>query len=92
MAWIGREGEGPGEFTWGPVDILAAGDGRLVVRAARITTFAASAASEHPDSVVDTWSIPPYPNTAPGGLDWSTVSTTTRTLTPKAKNLFATSM
>ena len=64
MAWIGREGEGPGEFTWGPVDILAAGDGRLVVRAARITTFAASAASEHPDSVVDTWSIPRYPNTA----------------------------
>ena len=61
MAWIGREGEGPGEFTW-PVDILAAANGRLFVRGSRITTFAASASSEYPDSVVDTWRIPPYYN------------------------------
>ncbi len=63
-AWIGRQGEGPGEFTWGPVDILAAGDGRLFVRGERITTFVRSSSSEYPDSVVHTWSIPPYPNTA----------------------------
>ncbi len=62
MAWIGREGEGPGEFTW-PVDILAAANGQLFVRGSRITTFAGSSSSEYPDSVVDTWSIPPYPNT-----------------------------
>ena len=62
MAWIGREGEGPGEFTW-PVDVLAAADGRLFVRGQRITTFAARASSEYPDLVVDTWSIPTYPNT-----------------------------
>ena len=59
MAWIGREGEGPGEFTR-PVDILAAADGRLFVRGSRITTFAASDSSEYPDLVVHTWSIPPY--------------------------------
>jgi len=61
MAWIGREGEGPGEFTW-PVDILPAADGRLFVRGSRITAFAASASSEYPDSVAGTWRIPPYPN------------------------------
>ena len=61
MAWIGQEGEGPGEFTW-PVDILAAANGQLFVRGSRITTFAASASSEYPDSVVGTWRIPPYYN------------------------------
>ena len=61
MAWIGREGEGPGEFA-SPADILVAADGKLFVRGLRITTFAASASSEYPDSVVDTWRIPPYPN------------------------------
>ncbi len=61
MAWIGREGEGPGEFTW-PVDILPAADGILFVRGSRITTFATSASSAYPDSVADTWSIPPYFN------------------------------
>ena len=61
MAWIGREGEGPGEFTW-PVDILPAANGELFVRGSRITAFATSASSEYPDSVVDTWSIPPYFN------------------------------
>ena len=60
-AWIGREGEGPGEFTW-PVDVLPADDGRLFVRGSRITTFAASASSQYPDSVVETWRIPPYYN------------------------------
>ena len=60
-AWIGREGEGPGEFMR-PVDILPAADGSLFVRGSRITTFAASASSPHPDSVVETWRIPPYPN------------------------------
>ncbi len=61
MAWIGREGEGPGEFTW-PVDILPAADGKLFVRGSRITTFATSALSAYPDSVAETWSIPPYAN------------------------------
>lgn len=61
MAWIGREGEGPGEFTW-PVDILPAADGTLFVRGSRITTFATSAMSAYPDSVAETWSIPPYYN------------------------------
>ena len=61
MAWIGREGEGPGEFA-SPADILVAADGKLFVRGLRITTFAASGSSEYPDSVVDTWRIPPYPN------------------------------
>ncbi|WP_420633965.1 M56 family metallopeptidase [Candidatus Palauibacter sp.] len=61
MAWIGREGEGPGEFTW-PVDILPAADGTLFVRGSRITTFATSASSAYPDSVAETWSIPPYSN------------------------------
>ena len=60
-AWIGREGEGPGEFIW-PVDILPAADGRLFVRGQRITIFAASASSPYPDAVVETWRIPPYAN------------------------------
>ncbi|MYG81990.1 MAG: hypothetical protein F4187_09640 [Gemmatimonadetes bacterium] len=60
LAWIGGQGEGPGEFSWEPVDILAAADGRLIVKADRITTFAASAASEYPDSVADTWRFPGY--------------------------------
>ena len=63
MAWIGREGEGPGEFTW-PVDILPADDGRLFVRGQRITTFAAGDGSKHPDLVVGTWRIPPYANSS----------------------------
>ena len=58
---VGREGEGPGEFTW-PVDILPAADGTLFVRGSRITTFATSASSAYPDSVADTWNIPPYFN------------------------------
>ncbi len=62
MAWIGRQGEGPGEFLWDPVDLLPAADGELIVRAARITTFATSAPSQYPDSVVNTRSIPPYSN------------------------------
>lgn len=59
VAWIGREGEGPGEFTW-PVDILPAVDGRLFVKGSRITAFAASASSEYPDAVVATWRTPPH--------------------------------
>ena len=61
MAWIGQKGEGPGEFTR-PVDILPAADGKLFVRGSRITTFATSALSQYPDSVAETWSIPPYSN------------------------------
>ncbi|MDE2677447.1 MAG: 6-bladed beta-propeller [Gemmatimonadota bacterium] len=60
LAWIGRRGEGPGEFSWEPVDILATADGRLIVKADRITTFSASADSEYPDSVADTWRFPGY--------------------------------
>lgn len=58
MAWIGREGEGPGEFTW-PVDILPAAGGRLFVKGSRITVFATSTSSEYPDLVVGTWRPPP---------------------------------
>ena len=61
VAWIGREGEGPGEFTW-PVDILPTADGRLFVKGSRITAFATSASSEYPDSVTSTWRIPQYFN------------------------------
>ena len=61
VAWIGREGEGPGEFTW-PVDILPTADGRLFVKGSRITAFAPSASSEYPDSLTNTWRIPPYFN------------------------------
>ena len=61
IAWVGREGEGPGEFTAWPSDILA-DDGRLYVRGERVTVFGASAASEYPDSVLTTWRIPPYSN------------------------------
>ena len=63
MAWIGREGEGPGEFTW-PADLLPAADGRLFVRGSRITAFAPGESSEYPDLVVDTWRIPSYFNSA----------------------------
>lgn len=58
VAWIGREGEGPGEFTW-PVDILPAAGGRLFVKGSRITVFATSTSSEYPDLVVGTWRPPP---------------------------------
>ena len=61
IAWVGREGEGPGEFTAWPGDILA-DDGRIHVRGERVTVFGASAASEYPDSVLTTWRIPPYSN------------------------------
>jgi len=61
VAWIGREGEGPGEFTM-PVDVLPAADGRLFVRGQRITIFAAGDSSEYPDLVVGTWRTPPYAN------------------------------
>ena len=61
VAWIGREGEGPGEFTW-PSDILPTADGRLFVKGSRITAFATSASSEYPDSVTTAWRIPLYFN------------------------------
>ena len=62
IAWIGREGEGPGEFMW-PVDILPAANGELFVRGQRITIFVTSDSSVYPDSVVDTWRLPGYDNT-----------------------------
>ncbi len=61
VAWVGREGEGPGEFTW-PVDILPTDDGKIFVRGSRITTFATSSSSDYPDDVASTWRIPPYYN------------------------------
>ena len=61
IAWVGGEGEGPGEFMPAPSDILA-DEGKLYVRGQRVTVFTASAASEYPDSVVTTWRIPPYSN------------------------------
>lgn len=60
LAWIGREGEGPGEFGW-PVDLLAVDD-RLYVRGLRITVFQRSGGSEYPDSVLTTWSVPGFAN------------------------------
>ena len=62
MAWIGKKGEGPGEFMW-PVDILPAANGELFVRGQRITVFATSDSSAYPDSVADTWRLPGYDNT-----------------------------
>ena len=60
LAWIGRAGEGPGEFSW-PVDLLAIDD-RLFVRGQRVTVFRKSEGSEYPDSVLTTWSVPGFPN------------------------------
>ena len=60
LAWIGRAGEGPGEFGW-PVDLLAVDD-RLYVRGFRVTVFKKSEGSEYPDSVLTTWPVPGFPN------------------------------
>ena len=60
LAWIGRAGEGPGEFGW-PVDLLAVDD-RLYVRGLRVTVFKKSEGSEYPDSVLTTWSVPGFAN------------------------------
>lgn len=60
LAWVGRAGEGPGEFGW-PVDLLAVDD-RLYVRGLRVTVFQKSRDSEYPDSVLTTWSVPDYAN------------------------------
>ena len=62
IAWVGREGEGPGEFPW-LSDILA-DEGKLYVRGQRITVFTASGTSEYPDSVETTWRFPGYANTS----------------------------
>jgi 6-bladed beta-propeller len=60
--WVGREGDGPGEFQW-PNDILATEDGRVIIRdGSRITSLVRSSASEFPDSVVATWRLPGYSN------------------------------
>ena len=64
LAWVGRAGEGPGEFGW-PVDLLAVDD-RLYVRGLRVTVFKKSEGSEYPDSVLTTWSVPGYANTDSG--------------------------
>lgn len=62
LAWIGREGEGPGEFQW-PNDLVFDPAGRLFVRdATRITQLARPAGSELPDSVVRTLRLPGYAN------------------------------
>ena len=60
LAWVGRAGEGPGEFGW-PVDLLAIDD-RLYVRGLRVTVFRKSEGSEYPDSVLTTWSVPGFAN------------------------------
>ena len=61
VAWIGREGQGPGEFE-APRDILSAQDGRLYVRGIKVTVFEPSAGSSYADSLAWTWPIPPYAN------------------------------
>ncbi len=63
VAWIGREGQGPGEFE-AAVDILPAQDGRVYVSGIRITVFEPSAGSSFADSLAWTWQIPPYANTS----------------------------
>ncbi len=60
LGWVGRKGEGPGEFFW-PFDVLMAEDGVLQVRdARRVTSFARRSASDVADSAVATWPLPAY--------------------------------
>lgn len=62
LGWVGREGDGPGEFQW-PNDIFVAPDSTLYIRDAnRITRLAASNGSALPDSVMETWPLPGYAN------------------------------
>lgn len=59
IAWVGREGEGPGDFMDWPSDILF-DEGRLYVRDQRVTAFEPSYGSTYPDSVVAVWQTPVY--------------------------------
>lgn len=62
LAWIGREGEGPGEFQW-PADLAFDREGRLYVRdARRITVLAPRGPGAVPDSVTATWRLSDYGN------------------------------
>lgn len=62
LGWLGRQGDGPGDFDW-PNDILVAPDSTLYVRDSnRITRLAASKGAPYPDSVVETWRIPGFAN------------------------------
>ena len=62
LTWLGREGEGPGEYQW-PNDLTFDPLGRLWIRDAnRITVLAPGHDSEVPDSVVTTYRLPGYGN------------------------------
>jgi hypothetical protein len=62
LAWLGTEGEGPGEYQW-PNDLAFDVNGHLVVRDAnRLTVLGTSGDSGLPDSVVQTIRLPGYAN------------------------------
>jgi hypothetical protein len=64
VGWVGREGDGPGEFRW-PTDLVFDSEGRLHARdIQRITIFAPAAEGALPDSVLRTLPLPGFGNTA----------------------------
>lgn len=64
LAWVAREGGGPGEIEQTPANLILGADGRLYVRdGRRITVFARRAGSEIADSAVAVWSTPGLGNT-----------------------------
>lgn len=57
LAWVAREGGGPGEILQSPADLHLGFDGRLYVRdGARVTVFSRRAGGAIADSVVEIWS------------------------------------
>ena len=71
VGWVGRKGEGPGEFFW-PVDVLARDDGVLQVRdGRRVTSFARPAGGDVPDSVTAAWPIPGYADLESRRAQWA---------------------
>ena len=62
LGWIGREGDGPGEFQW-PNDILVTPEATLYIRDSnRVTVLVARGRSLLQDSVAWTWRLPGYAN------------------------------
>lgn len=64
VGWVGREGDGPGEFRW-PTDLVFDREGRLYARdLQRVTVYAPAAEGALPDSVLRTMTLPGYGNSA----------------------------
>lgn len=64
LAWIAREGGGPGEIEQTPANLILGADERLYVRdGRRVTVFARRAGTAIADSVVAVWNTPGLGNT-----------------------------